>query len=83
MDFNFFRKKEQASPVADESSGLNVKQRLGSFFSSARRVLVISKKPSREEFFAMVKVTGLGIIVIAIIGYIVQLIFALTALGSL
>lgn len=55
-------------------------EKLAQFIASSRRALVIAKKPSWEEFQAMAKVTGLGIIVIAILAYIVFLIFAYSPL---
>ena len=42
---------------------------------NARRVLLIARKPSWEEFKNMAMVTGLGIVVIGIIGYFVHLLF--------
>jgi len=44
---------------------------IGSFLASARRILVVSKKPTRSEFITMAKITGLGIVIIAIIAFIV------------
>ena len=52
------------------------------FFSDARRVFMISKKPDVQEFSVMAKVTALGIIVIGIIGFIVLMIFTLSGLGK-
>ena len=34
-----------------------------------KRVYKITKKPGKEEYFSIVKVTGLGIIIIGIIGF--------------
>ncbi|MBD3262843.1 protein translocase SEC61 complex subunit gamma [Candidatus Woesearchaeota archaeon] len=39
-----------------------------------RRVLKITKKPSSEEFKAIVKASGLGIIIIGFIGFIIHMI---------
>ena len=60
---------------------LNIFEKLGRFFASSRRVLLISKKPNWTEFKTMAKVTGIGIIIVALIGYVLQLIFALTGIG--
>ena len=59
----------------------NIGETLGSFMESSKRILTVSKKPDKKEYNAMVKVTGIGIIVIGIIGYIIYLAFALTGLG--
>ena len=60
---------------------LNVVERLRTFAASARRVFVIAKKPTWQEFQTMGKVTGIGILIIALIAYVVYLIFAFTPLG--
>ena len=45
----------------------------------SRRVLLVSTKPDPEEFKLSSKITGLGIIIIGIIGFAIFLVFA--ALG--
>ena len=52
------------------------------FFRSGRRILTVSKKPDRVEYSTIAKVTGLGIIIIGVIGYILILIFSLTGIGK-
>jgi len=47
------------------------------FIDSAKRILIVSKKPDLNEYLMIAKVTALGIVVIAIIGFIVILIFSL------
>jgi len=39
-----------------------------------KRVLKITKKPDREEFVMSAKVTGLGILLIGLIGFIIFMI---------
>jgi protein transport protein SEC61 subunit gamma-like protein len=48
-------------------------QRLKEFVGESIRVLRITKKPDREEYKVIVKVAGLGIIVIGAIGMILFL----------
>lgn len=55
---------------------LKIMENLRSFIANSKRVLVIAKKPDRKEFEIMAKVTGIGIIIIGIIGYVIYLIFA-------
>jgi protein transport protein SEC61 subunit gamma and related proteins len=47
---------------------------LKSFYNECVRVFKITKKPTKEEFKAIVKVSGLGILLIGFIGFIVTLI---------
>ena len=44
------------------------------FVRESRRVLIVTKKPTRDEFKTIVKVSGLGIIIIGVIGFIIQMI---------
>ncbi|MBI2663904.1 protein translocase SEC61 complex subunit gamma [Candidatus Woesearchaeota archaeon] len=47
--------------------------RLKTFMLESRRVLAITRKPTKAEFFTIVKVTGIGIILIGLIGFLLQL----------
>ena len=42
-----------------------------------RRVLLVSSKPDKEEFKQSVKITGLGILLIGAIGFIIFLVVML------
>ncbi|MFH1770268.1 MAG: protein translocase SEC61 complex subunit gamma [archaeon] len=44
------------------------------YISHCWRVLMITKKPDKEEYKTIVKASGLGIAVIGIIGFVLQLI---------
>ncbi len=52
-----------------------IKEKAKDFIDSSKRIFTISKKPSGSEFRTMLKVTGIGIIIIGVIGYIVSLVF--------
>jgi len=43
------------------------------FFKECRRVLKITKKPSMLEFKTIVKASGLGMIIIGLIGFIISI----------
>ena len=49
-------------------------QRLKIFTNECMRVLRITKKPNNEEFKGIVKVSGLGIIIIGLIGFVIQIV---------
>jgi len=70
-----FEDKNFSSLVSNFDQMINVKEKIHAFVEDAKRILTISRKPSREEFIAMLKVTGIGIIIIGIIGYIISLVF--------
>lgn len=60
---------------------MGVFEKLSSFLQSTKRVLVIASKPESRDYLAMVKVTGIGIAIIALIGFIIKLIFSITGIG--
>ena len=47
------------------------------FVIECKRVLTVTKKPEMEEFKAIVKVTGLGILVIGLVGFLVTMLHQL------
>lgn len=49
-------------------------QRFKEFVTECKRVLRITKKPDKEEFKTIVKISGLGIIIIGAIGFLVSFI---------
>ncbi|MBW3012747.1 protein translocase SEC61 complex subunit gamma [Candidatus Woesearchaeota archaeon] len=49
-------------------------QRIKSYFIECRRVLKVTKKPTKEEFKTIVKVSGLGMIIIGLIGFLISMI---------
>ena len=49
-------------------------KKLKRFTKECIRVLKVTKKPTKTEFKTIVKVTGLGIIVIGLMGFIIQFI---------
>jgi protein transport protein SEC61 subunit gamma-like protein len=48
---------------------------ISSFISRASRVLRVSYRPTREEFYMTLKITGLGIIGVGVAGFIISMIF--------
>lgn len=51
----------------------NIREKLKNY----ERVLRLSRKPRKEEFIMVAKITGLGMIVIGIIGFIIRIIIQL------
>ncbi|MGM5484410.1 MAG: protein translocase SEC61 complex subunit gamma [Nanobdellota archaeon] len=50
-------------------------KRLQRFYKECVRVLKVTKKPSGEEFKTIVKVSGIGILAIGAIGFIIHMIY--------
>jgi protein transport protein SEC61 subunit gamma and related proteins len=49
-------------------------QKIKRFIKECKRVLKVTKKPDSVEFKTIVKVSGLGIIAIGLIGFLIQMI---------
>ena len=47
-------------------------ERVRKFIQQSRYVLKLARKPTREEFTRTAKITGLGIIILGLIGYVFQ-----------
>lgn len=68
---------------------MNIKETLGgligglkSFIQQCRRVLLVSSKPDKEEYSMSVKITGIGIVIIGVIGFILFMIFQLLVMNG-
>ncbi|MCE5214233.1 MAG: protein translocase SEC61 complex subunit gamma [Methanobacterium sp.] len=50
------------------------KESIVRFIKMNQRVLRVARRPDREEYINVAKITGLGIIIIGVIGFIISLI---------
>ncbi|MBD3319170.1 protein translocase SEC61 complex subunit gamma [Candidatus Woesearchaeota archaeon] len=48
--------------------------RLRAFYIESKRVMKVTKKPSRFEFSTIVKITGIGMAVIGVVGFLIHMI---------
>lgn len=53
---------------------MNVQAKLSEFFKSSRRVWKLSRKPDRTEYTQTSKITGLGIVLLGLLGFVIMLI---------
>ena len=58
------------------------KESVVNFLKQCQRVLHVSKKPDREEYLNVSKITGLGIIIIGVVGFIISIIAQLLFKGA-
>lgn len=56
------------------------KLKFKSFIKECWRVLLVTKRPDKEEFSMVVKVTGIGILIIGIVGAIIAIISVLAGI---
>lgn len=47
---------------------------VASFIKQCKKVLRVSKKPGRDEYINVAKVTGIGIIIIGVVGFVISII---------
>jgi len=64
--------EQQSVSGGEHKSGIFYK--LKRFWHECRRVLKVTRKPTKEEFKLIVKVSGVGILIIGAIGFIIQMI---------
>ena len=60
---------------------LNILMALRNLIERIKRVLLVSTKPDREEFKQSVKITGMGILIIGTVGFVIFILIQL--LGGL
>ena len=54
---------------------------LRAFAQQCRRVLLVSSKPDKDEFQLSAKITGIGMIIIGVVGFIIFMAFQLAGLS--
>ena len=47
---------------------------LREFIHQAKRVLQVARKPEADEYLNVAKVTGIGIVIIGVIGFVITLV---------
>lgn len=58
----------------EEQEKQTVFTKIKRFIIENKRVLKVTRKPDKEEFKTIVKVSGLGILVIGLMGFVIQMI---------
>ncbi len=61
--------KQQTSPQKPKGFA-----RIKAYFAECGRVLRVTKKPTGEEFKAIVKVSGIGMLLIGSLGFVIHMI---------
>ena len=49
--------------------------KLSDFYRNSKRILKIANKPNRKEYFLVFKICGIGLIVLGVLSYVIQIIF--------
>lgn len=53
---------------------MKIQEKISEFITGAQRVLTVSKKPDADQFSSMARITALGIVVLGVIGFLVELV---------
>lgn len=54
----------------------NYYERFVGFLKNAKRILKIANKPSKKEYFMVFKICAIGLVVLGVLSYVIQLIFS-------
>ena len=52
-------------------------ERIGIFFQNTRRIIKIANKPNRKDYFTVFKICAIGILVLGVLSYVIQLIWSI------
>jgi protein translocase SEC61 complex gamma subunit len=73
---NNYPKYDQYSKY-DKKGKLSLYERIGLFFQNSRRIMKIANKPGRKDYFLVFKICAIGILVLGVLSYVIQLIWTL------
>ncbi len=59
---------------------MNLKEKFFHFIGECVRVLRVTKKPTKEEYWTITKVSAIGILIIGLLGFILHALEVLTSL---
>ncbi len=59
---------------------MNVQEDIDKFIKDSKRVLKVSRKPDKQEYFELAKISALGVLVVGAIGFAIVLIGSLIGL---
>jgi len=49
---------------------------LVAFYKNSRRILKIANKPDKKEYWLVFKICGIGLVVLGVLSYVIQLLFS-------
>ena len=61
----------------DKGKKLSLYERLGVFFQNTKRIIKIANKPNRKDYLLVFKICAIGILILGVISYVIQLIWTL------
>ena len=61
----------------EKGKKLSFYERIGVFFQNSRRIIKIANKPGRKDYLLVFKICAIGILILGVLSYVIQLIFTL------
>jgi len=61
----------------EKGKKLTLWERFGVFFRNSRRIMKIANKPGRKDYFLVFKICAIGILVLGVLSYVIQLIWTM------
>ncbi len=61
----------------EKGKKLSLYERIGMFFQNSKRIMKIANKPGRKDYFLVFKICAIGILVLGVLSYVIQLIWTL------
>ncbi|MHA1349265.1 MAG: protein translocase SEC61 complex subunit gamma [Promethearchaeota archaeon] len=61
----------------EKGKKLSLYERIGLFFQNSKRIMKIANKPGRKDYFLVFKICAIGILVLGVLSYVIQLIWTL------
>ena len=59
---------------------MNVQESFNKFIKDSKRVLKVSRKPDKQEYIELAKVTSIGVVIVGVIGFAIFLLASLIGL---
>jgi protein transport protein SEC61 subunit gamma-like protein len=54
----------------------SIYHRLVAFYKNSKRILKIANKPDRKEYWLVFKICGIGLVILGVLSYVIQLLFS-------
>ena len=61
----------------EKGKKLSLYERIGVFFQNSRRIMKVANKPGRKDYFLVFKICAIGILVLGVLSYVIQLIWTI------
>ncbi|MFW9973537.1 MAG: protein translocase SEC61 complex subunit gamma [Candidatus Odinarchaeota archaeon] len=68
--------KYEKYSVSDKQKKLSLYERIVLFFQNTKRIIKIANKPNRKDYFLVFKICAIGILILGVLSFVIQLIFA-------